>query len=142
MKKMLNIQFPDDLISISLHNIFSYRKNNEEFIELVTNWNKRIVIHIDPFYPVTVIFNGSEIMFEMGENKADMKAKLDISTMLDMAFGRTDPFQAFEEGKMILEGLGDDSTLLVKFYNIFMVSMQMVAADPQSNYYEIKENTR
>jgi CO dehydrogenase/acetyl-CoA synthase delta subunit len=41
-----------------------------------------------------------------------------------------------------MEGLGDDSELMVKFYNVFMVTMQMVAADPQLHYYEIKENAR
>ncbi|MCK4281475.1 MAG: hypothetical protein KAX10_05105, partial [Candidatus Lokiarchaeota archaeon] len=61
---MISIQKPEDLISISLHNIFSYRKNEEEFIELVSNWNKKIVIHIEPFYPLTVIFDGNMIKFE------------------------------------------------------------------------------
>jgi len=74
---MITIHQPDDLISISLYNIFSYRKNDETFIELVTDWNKKIVIHIEPFYPVTVIFEGSEISFQIGEvENADMKMKL------------------------------------------------------------------
>jgi putative sterol carrier protein len=140
---MLNIQQPDDLISISLHNILSYRKNDKEFINLITDWNKKIVLYMTPFYPVTIIFEGNEIRFERGDlEKADMKIKVDVSTILDMAYGRLDPFKAVGEGKLEMEGLGDSSDLLVKFYNIFMVTMQMVASDPQLNYYEIIENGR
>ncbi len=140
---MISIQKPEDLISISLHNIFSYRKNEEEFIELVSNWNKKIVIHIEPFYPLTVIFDGNMIKFEIGESdKADMKVKLNLQTMLDFAYGREDPLLGVGEGLMEMEGLGDDSDLMVRFYNIFMVSMQMVAAEPNTNYFELNKKTR
>jgi len=140
---MIFIQEPEDLISISLHNLFSYRKDDEEFIKLVTNWNKKVVIHIEPFYPLTVIFEGNEIKFEMGESdKADMKVKLELQTMLDMAYGRENPIFGVEKGLMEMEGLGNDSELLVRFYNIFMVTMQMVAADPNINYYELNKKTR
>ena len=140
---MLNIEFPDDLISLSLYNIFNYRKNDKKFIELVTDWNKKIVIHMEPFYPVTVIFEGNEIKFKMGEpEKADMKIKLDVNTMMDLAYGRADPFSLLGEGKLVMEGLGDDSELVVRFYNIFMETMMAVAADPQLHYYEIIEGAR
>ncbi len=140
---MLNIEFPDDLISLSLYNIFSYRKNDKKFIELVTDWNKKIVIHMEPFYPVTVIFEGNEIKFKMGEpEKPDMKIILDVNTMMDLAYGRADPFSLLEEGKLVMEGLGDDSELVVRFYNIFMETMMAVAADPQLHYYEIIEGAR
>lgn len=140
---MISIQKPEDLISISLHNIFSYRKNEEEFIELVSNWNKKIVIHIEPFYPLTVIFDGNMIKFEIGESdKADMKVKLNLQTMLDFAYGREDPLLGVGEGLMEMEGLGNDSDLMGRFYNIFMVSMQMVAAEPNTNYFELNKKTR
>ena len=140
---MISIQKPEDLISISLHNIFSYRKNEEEFIELVSNWNKKIVIHIEPFYPLTVIFDGNMIKFEMGESdNADMKVKLELQTMLDFAYDREDPLLGVGEGLMEMEGLGNDSNLMVRFYNIFMVSMQMVAAEPNTNYFELNKKTR
>ncbi len=140
---MISIQKPEDLISISLYNIFSYRKNEEEFIKLVSNWNKKVVIHIEPFYPLTVIFEGNEIKFEIGKSdKADMKVKLNLQTMLDFAYGRENPIFGMENGLMEMEGLGNDSTNLVKFYNIFMVSMQMVAAEPNTNYYELNKKTR
>lgn len=140
---MISIQKPEDLISISLHNIFSYRKDDKEFVKLVTNWNKKVVIHIEPFYPLTVIFEGNEIKFEMGESdKADMKVKLNLQTMLDFAYGREDPLLGVGEGLMEMEGLGNDSDLLVRFYKIFMVSMQMVAAEPNTNYFELNKKTR
>ena len=140
---MITIHQPDDLISISLYNIFNYRKNDETFIELVTDWNKKIVIHVEPFYPVTVIFEGSEISFQIGEvENADMKMKLKMDVMLDLAYGREDPFSAIGEGKLEMEGLGEDSDMIVRFYGIFMESMIAVAADPQLHYYEINENSR
>ncbi|MFX1445573.1 MAG: hypothetical protein ACFFHV_19325, partial [Promethearchaeota archaeon] len=60
---MLNIEMPDDLISLSLYNIFNYRKNDKKFIRHAKNWNKKIVIHVEPFYPVTVVFEGTDIKF-------------------------------------------------------------------------------
>lgn len=140
---MVSIHQPDDLISLSLYNIFNYRKNDEKFIELVTDWNKKIVIHIEPFYPVTVIFEGNEINFQIGEvENADMKMKLTMDVMLDLAYGREDPFSAIGEGKLEMEGLGEDSSMIVRFYGIFMESMIAVASDPQLHYYEINENSR
>lgn len=140
---MIKIQFPDDLISLSLYNIFSYRKNDRKFIKSVKDWNKKIVMHVEPFYPVTVIFEGTDIRFEMGELEgADMKVKIEINTMLDLAYGREDPFSAMGEGKIVMEGLGSDSSLIVKFYNVFMDSMMIVAKDPQLHYYEVIEGAR
>ena len=140
---MIIIHQPDDLISISLYNIFNYRKNDETFIELVTDWNKKIVIYVEPFYPVTVIFQGNEISFQIGEvENADMKMKLQLDVMLDLAYGREEPFDAISEGKLEMEGLGEDSSMIVRFYNIFMTTMQQVAADPQIHYYEVNENSR
>ncbi len=49
---MLNIEMPDDMISLSLYNIFNYRKNDRKFLKHAKNWNKRIILHIKPFYPV------------------------------------------------------------------------------------------
>ena len=54
----IEIEIPDDLISLSLYNIFEYRKNDKKFIKSVRDWNKKIVIYIEPFYPVSVIFEG------------------------------------------------------------------------------------
>ncbi|MHA1491463.1 MAG: SCP2 sterol-binding domain-containing protein, partial [Promethearchaeota archaeon] len=130
-------------ISISLHNIFSYRKDDEDFYNLVHDWNKKIVIEIKPYYPLTVIFNGDEIKFKIGaSDDADMRVKLHLNTMLDFAYGRENPIFGVEKGLMEMEGLGDDSELLVKFYNIFMVTMQMVAAEPNINYYELNKKTK
>ena len=140
---MLNIEFPDDLISLSLYNIFSSRKDERKFVKHAKDWNKKIVLHIEPFYPVTVIFNGSDIRFERKEYPdPDMKVKLHINTMLDIANDRLNPFFAIEEGRMLIEGLGEDSEKIMRFYNIFVVSMQMAAQEPNVNYYEIDKNTR
>ena len=140
---MLNIEFPDDLISLSLHNVFSYRLNDRKFIKHVKDWNKKIVLHIEPFYPVTVIFEGNNIRFERREYpEPDMKVKIHLNTMLDIANDRLNPFFAIEEGKMEIDGLGEDSEKVMRFYNIFVVSMQMVAQEPKVNYYELNKNTR
>jgi len=140
---MLNIEFPDDLISLSLHNVFSSRENDRKFIKYVKDWNKKIVLHIEPFYPVTVIFEGSTIKFEREEfPESDMKVKIHVNTMLDIANDRLNPFYAIEEGKMEIEGLGEDSEKIMRFYNIFVVSMQMLAQEPNVNYYETNKDTR
>ena len=140
---MLNIEFPDDLISLSLYNVFSSRKDDKKFIKHAKDWNKKIVLHIEPFYPVTVIFNGSDIRFERKEcPERDMKVKIHINTMLDIANDRLNPFFAIEEGKMEIEGLGEDSEMIMRFYNIFVASMQMVASAPNVNYFEQNKDTR
>ncbi|MFX1288753.1 MAG: SCP2 sterol-binding domain-containing protein [Promethearchaeota archaeon] len=140
---MLNIEFPDDLISLSLYNVFSFRLNDRKFIKHVKDWNKKIVLHIEPFYPVTVIFEGNNIRFERREySEPDMKVKIHVNTMLDIANDRLNPFFAIEEGKMEIDGLGEDSEKVMRFYNIFVVSMQMVAREPNVNYYELNKNTR
>ena len=43
---MINIDKADDLLGISVHNILSYRENEEKFIKLVNNWNKKLIIEI------------------------------------------------------------------------------------------------
>ena len=134
---MLEIEQPDDLISISLYNVLTYRKD-EEFINLVKDWNKTIVIHVIPFYPVTVIFNENKIKFERGEaKKANLKLKLEIDAMLDMANGRLGPVGAMLKGKLKIKGMFRVGTLL-KFTKIFMKTMKMIAADPEIHFYEKK----
>ncbi|MFX0010404.1 MAG: SCP2 sterol-binding domain-containing protein [Candidatus Hermodarchaeota archaeon] len=140
---MLNIEFPDDLISLSLYNVFSSRANDKKFIKHAKDWNKKIVLHIEPFYPVTVIFEGENIRFERRElPEPDMKVKIHVNTMLDIANDRLNPFYAIEEKKMEIEGLGEDSEKIMRFYNVFVVSMQMVAQEPNVKYYELNKKTR
>ena len=139
----LNVEFPDDLISLSLYNVFSSRANDKKFIKHAKDWNKKIVLHIEPFYPVTVVFEGENIKFERRElPEPDMKVKIHVNTMLDIANDRLNPFYAIEEKKMEIEGLGEDSEKIMRFYNIFVVSMQMVAQEPNVKYYELNKNTR
>jgi len=140
---MISIQEPEDVISIAFHNILSQRVDDIEFYNQVHNWNKKIVFEIVPFYPLTVIFEGDAIKFQSGDTEdADMKVKLKLQSMLDLAFGRLNPFFAIEEGNMEIEGLGEDSEKLMKFYNIFMISMQKAAQEPNLNYFELNKKTR
>ncbi|MFX1325693.1 MAG: hypothetical protein ACFE8N_12120, partial [Promethearchaeota archaeon] len=135
---MLNIEQPDDLISLSLHNIFNYRKNDKKFIRSVKNWNKKIVLHIEPFYPITVIFTGMDIKFTRNElEHFDLKLKIHINTMLDIAYNRLTPTAAIEEKKMELIGIEKDPKLMPKFFNIFVTSMIAVAQEPNLNFYEV-----
>ena len=140
---MLNIPQPDDLISLSLYNIFNYRIDDKKFIRSVKNWNKKIVLHIEPFYPVTVIFNGLDINFERKEvENFDLKLNININVMLDIAYGRLSPAKAIEEKKMELIGLEKDPKLMPKFFNIFVTSMSMLAAEPNLKLYEFNKETR
>lgn len=134
---------PDDLISLSLYNIFNYRKNDKKFIRSVKNWNKKIVLHIEPFYPITVIFAGMNIRFERRElADFDLKLKINIDVMLDIAYGRLAPTKAIEEKKMDLIGLEKDPKIMPKFFNVFVTSMNMVAEEPNLKYYELDKDTR
>lgn len=137
------MQMPDDLISLSLYNIFNYRKNDKKFIRSVKNWNKKIVLHIEPFYPITVIFAGMNIRFERRElADFDLKLKINIDVMLDIAYGRLAPTKAIEEKKMDLIGLEKDPKIMPKFFNVFVTSMNMVAEEPNLKYYELDKDTR
>lgn len=140
---MINIEMPDDLISLSLYNIFLYRKNDKKFVRTVKNWNKKIVLHMEPFYPITIIFNGINIKFERKElEDTDLKVKIHINTMLDIAYERLTPIEAMDQNKMELVGLEKDPKIMPKFFNVFVTSMIMVAADPNLNYYEVNKETR
>ncbi|MHA1272123.1 MAG: hypothetical protein ACTSQS_01675 [Promethearchaeota archaeon] len=109
---MISIEQPDDLMSISLYRVLSYRQD-KEFYQLVKNWNKRIVIHIKPFYPVTVIFESENIKFERGDSKkANLKVIMELDAMLDLT--------------------------VLRFKKIFMTSMKLIADDPNLHYYEKK----
>jgi hypothetical protein len=140
---MLNIEMPDDLISLSLYNIFNYRINDRKFNKHAKNWNKKIIIYVEPFYPVTVIFEGENIRFQRGEvDDFDLKMKIHLNTMLDIAYGRLTPTAAIEEQRMEMVGLEKDPKIMPKFFNIFVTSMNMVASDPELEYYKIIEGAR
>jgi len=140
---MISIQKGEDLITITLQNILSYRKNDEDFIKLVLNWNKTVLIEVDGFYPVEVIFDGNEIKFKIDDfdKKINLKVKMDIYTFLDLAFGRLNPIKAFLKRKLKIKGLLKIRTLL-KFMKIFLETMKMVASEPNNNYFELNKETR
>lgn len=140
---MINIEKADDLLGISLNNILSYRKKDEDYIKLVTNWNKKIIIEIEKFYPVEVIFDGTEIKFKIEnlDNKVDLKVRMSLDTLLEIAYRRLNPINAVLKGKVKMKGIFRIGTVL-KFLKIFVNSMNMVASDPNQNYYELNKETR
>lgn len=140
---MILIQKGEDLLSISLSTILSYRKNEPEFQKLVVNWNKKILIVIEDFYPIEIVFDRDEIRFKVIDidKKVDLKVKMNIYTLLDLAYGRLGPIKAVIKRKIRIKGLFKVGILL-KFIKIFLNSMQMVAADPNNNYYELNKETK
>ncbi len=140
---MISIQKGEDLLSISLNNILSYRKNDDEFIELVRNWNKKIVIELEDFYPVEVIFQETEIKFKTKDldQKVDLKVFMNLNTLLNLAYGRLNPVNAVLTRKLKIKGILKILTLM-KFIKIFLTSMKMVAKDSAINYYEKNKATR
>ena len=142
-KKMINIEKADDLLGISLNNILSYRKMDKDYIELVNNWNKKIIIEIEKFYSVEVIFEGNEIKFKIDnlDKKVDLKVKMSLKTLLEIAYGRINPINAVLKGKVKMKGMFRVGTVL-KFLKIFVNSMKMVASQPNQNYYELNKETR
>ena len=138
---MLTIQEPKDLITISLHKVLSFRKD-EKYYDLVNNWNKKIVINVKEFYPITVIFEGDNIRFEMGDiGKADLKVAMGVNVMLDIAFGRLGAIKAALTRKIKIKGMLKIGVLL-KFMKIFLNSMKLAAQDPITDYNEYEKVTR
>ena len=140
---MLSIEKGEDLLSISLNNILSFRKEEEEFIDLVVDWDKNIMIEVLEFYPVEVIFKGNQISFKTNNfnKKIHLKVKMDLKTLLDIAYLRLNPIIAVLKGRLKVKGLLKIRTLL-KFMRIFLTSMKMVAANPNLNYFEQNKKTR
>ena len=140
---MISVQKGEDLLSISLSTILSYRKNEPEFQKLVFDWNKKILIEIEDFYPIETIFHHNEIKFKVSDidKKVDLKVKMDIYTLLDLAYGRLGPIKAVFQRKIRIKGLLKIGILL-KFIKIFLKSMQMVASEDNNNYFELNKETR
>ncbi len=140
---MLSIQKGEDLLSISLNNILSFRKDEEEFINLVVDWNKNIIIEILDFYPIEVIFKSNQISFKTNnfDKKIHLKVQMDLQTLLDIAYSRISPISAVLKGKLKIKGLLKIGTLL-KFMKIFLKSLKIVAANPNLYYYEQNKKTR
>ena len=140
---MISVQKGEDLLSISLSTILSYRKDKPEFQKLVVDWNKKILIDIEDFYPIEVVFDRDEIKFKVRDidKKVDLKVKMNIYTFLDLSYGRLGPIKAVLKRKLRIKGLFK-VRILLKFIKIFLKSMQMVAADPNNKYYELNKETR
>jgi len=140
---VISIQKGEDLLSISLGTILNYRKDEPEFQKLVIDWNKKILIEIQDFYPLEIIFHLNEIKFKVNDidKKVDLKVKMNIYTLLDLAYGRISPVKAVILRKIRIKGLLK-IRILLKFMNIFLKSMQMVASDPNNNYYELNKKIR
>ncbi len=140
---MISIQKGEELLSISISTVLSYRKDEPEFQKLVLGWNKKILIDIADFYPLEIIFHRNEIKFKVNniDKKVDLKVKMSIYTLLDLAYGRTSPVKAVFQRKIRIKGLLK-FRILLKFMNIFLKSMQMVASDPNNKYYELNKETR
>ena len=140
---MISIQKGEDLLSISIGTILNYRKDELEFQKLVLDWNKKILIEIKDFYPLEIIFHRNEIKFKVNDidKKVDLKVKMDIYTLLDLAYGRIGSVKAVFQRKIRIKGLLK-FRILLKFMNIFLKSMQMVASDPNNKYYELNKDTR
>ncbi|MFW9952691.1 MAG: SCP2 sterol-binding domain-containing protein [Candidatus Thorarchaeota archaeon] len=140
---MISIQKGEDLLSISLNNVLSYRKDDDEFIKLVKDWNKKIVIELEDFYPVEVIFQGTEIKFESKEidKKVDLKIFMSLNTLLNLAYGRLNPIKAVLKRQLKIKGILKVGTV-IKFIKIFLRTMKMVTEDPAIKYYEKNKETR
>ncbi|TXT59861.1 MAG: hypothetical protein BAJALOKI2v1_160033 [Promethearchaeota archaeon] len=139
---MISIEPPDDMISISLYNILTYRKE-EEYLNLLNNWDKTIMFEIDDFYPVNIEFSGDQITFKRTEpqKKADLKIKMSLETLLDIAYGRMNPVKAFISGKLKIKGFYKIFTLN-RFMKIFLDTIKMMAEDPNDKYYKLTINQR
>ena len=138
---MITIQEPKDILAISVSNILSFRKD-EEYYNLVKDWNKTIVLDITDLYPLTIIFEGDNVKFEQGDlNKYDVRLKTDLNTLLDLAFRRIGVVSAVLKGRLKIKGKLKIGTLL-KLMKIFFKSLKDVANNQNKNYYEQDKDIR
>ena len=124
---MISIQKGEDLLSISISTILNYRKDEPKFQKLVLDWNKKILIDIADFYPLEIIFHRNEIKFKVNDidKKVDLKVKMNIYTLLDLAYGRLSSVKAVFQRKIRIKVLLKFKILL-KFMNIFLFPVSMV----------------
>lgn len=139
---MIEIEQPKDLLSVSVKNILSYR-DESDLQKLIQDYNKRIIIEIDNFYPSMVIFQGNKISFDFGEdlNKADLKINMSLDTLLDLAYSRVSLTKAILTRKLRIKGIYKLKTVL-RFKKIFLDTLKKLAADPNQNYYELNQNIK
>jgi len=132
---MISIQETKDILGIAIRNVLNSRKD-EKFYKLVKNWNKKIVVDIPEMYPITIIFEGENIRFEMREvENYDVKLITNLETLLDLAFGRVGSISAVIKRKLKIKGILKVGTLL-KLMKIFFKTLKDVANNPNFNYYE------
>jgi putative sterol carrier protein len=137
----IKIAEPLDLLTIAMHNILSFRKD-EKYYNMVKDWNKTIVIDLKEFYPVAVIFEGEMIRFDLNvPKKFDLKITMGVDAMVDIAFGRLGPIKAVLTRKLKVKGILKIGVLL-KFMKIFLNSMKLVAKNPNTNYFEVEKITK
>ncbi|MBD3194037.1 MAG: hypothetical protein GF317_03210 [Candidatus Lokiarchaeota archaeon] len=139
---MINIEKPEDLLSVALKNILSYR-NDKEYLDLVKSFNKSVLIELEKFYPVLVSFKDNNIAFKIGKNLKDydLKVKMDLHTLLDLAYERIGVIKAFLTRKIKIKGMYKLGSIL-RFQKIFLDTLKMVAADPNQYYFKMNQNTR
>jgi putative sterol carrier protein len=138
---MISIETPKDVLGISISNILNSRKD-QEFYELVKDYNKKIVINITDLYAITILFEGEEIRLQRGEmKKSDIKLTTDLKSLLDLAFGRIGMVSAVLTRKLKVKGLWKIRALL-KLIKILFKPMTDVANNPNQNYYEQEKEIR
>ncbi|MBD3187863.1 hypothetical protein GF325_13590 [Candidatus Bathyarchaeota archaeon] len=139
---MISIQQPKDLIAIAVHNILSYRANDPTYLSLVTRWKRKIIIILEPFYPLAIIFDNGAITFQKKEDTgADLIIRLSIETMLDLAFGRMNLLKALVSRKLKIKKLYKIPTL-IRFYRVFFQTVKMMAVDPNTDHFTIFESRK
>jgi putative sterol carrier protein len=139
---MIEIQQPKDLLSVSVKNILSYRDENE-LQKLIYDYNKKIIIEIENFYPSMVVFRENTISFDFGDDlgKADLRIRMSLDTLLDLAYGRLSLPIAILTRKLKIKGIYKLNTVL-RFKKIFLDTLKMVAKNPNQNYYELNQKIR
>ncbi|TXT63523.1 MAG: hypothetical protein BAJALOKI1v1_710018 [Promethearchaeota archaeon] len=140
-KNMISIESPKDVLGISISNILNSRKD-QEFYELVKDYNKKIVVNITDLYAITIIFENEEIRFQRGElKKSDIKLTTDLKTLLDLAFGRLNVVSAVLTRKLKVKGIWKIRALL-KLMKILFKTMMDVANNPNQNYFEQEQEIK
>ncbi len=132
----------DDLIGISMERVLRYHETYEKNKHLLLNWEKTIIIHLNNFYSVSVVFSGSEVSFKVGEvPNPDLRISMSLNTLLDIANSRLNPFIAVLIGKLKIKSIFKIG-LLLRFYKVFLVPLKKISQVENTNYFEVYKESR
>ena len=127
------INEPDDLLGLAVLNVLAPRLEEDKIKKKLENWNRTIVLEIIGLYPISLVFNNSELSIEYDEKpKYDLKITTSLNTFVDIAEGNTNLISAFLKRKVKVKKIYRIFTIL-KFYSILFPALKALSNEAEGN---------